>query len=77
MLVVAGLTVFALLVLAVPKVEALCGDCVVILLEPECASPPPNFALCRIYYEREFYYVGGTIVVLWFQRCEGIVECAV
>lgn len=72
-----GLTVFVLLVLAAPNVEALCGNCVVILLEAECASPPPDFAVCRYYYERQFHYVGGTIVVLWFRHCEAFIECAV
>jgi len=72
-----GFSILAFLVLAVPSAEALCGDCVYITVNPECVSPPPNFALCRIYYTREFFVVAGQIVVVYTQQCEAYQECAV
>lgn len=76
-LVAAALALFAILLFAVPDLEAICGDCIVILDQPECASPPANFAICRYFWEYEFYVIAGKIVRVKVRNCEGIVECAV
>lgn len=76
-LVTAALVLVVALLVATTPLEAICGDCAVILNEPTCVSPPPNFLFCSVKQGYQWVVVMGTLIRVEGPVCETSVSCAV
>ncbi len=76
-LVTAVLMLVVALIVAAPPLEAICGDCAVILNEPACVSPPPDFVVCSVRPGYQWVVVMGRLIRVEGTVCEASVPCAV
>jgi hypothetical protein len=75
-LVTAVVVLFATLFLAVPRLEAICGDCAIIDNEPFCVSPPPDFEICTVAPGWMIVVVMGRYMKVWGETCQVYATCA-